>query len=218
MITRIIIARHGNTFTKDQTPLRVGARTDLPLVETERGTNIGKYLKMRTLIPSAVFASPLKRTTETARLAIAALDKDIPLIGDARFTEIDYGPDEGKTEDEVIARIGQEALDAWNDNAQVPEGWNVSPDEIIKAWKSFAAEVERDYQGKTVLVVSSNGVIRFAPYLTGNFQKFSEEFNIKVGTGAVCILEKEDGDRYWTVREWGIKPKDKLADKMAAIA
>jgi probable phosphoglycerate mutase len=44
MTTRIIIARHGNTFTKDQTPLRVGARTDLPLVETERGTNIGKYI------------------------------------------------------------------------------------------------------------------------------------------------------------------------------
>ena len=103
MTTRIIIARHGNTFTKDQTPLRVGARTDLPLVETERGTNIGKYLKMRSLIPVAVFAAPLKRTTETARLAIAALDKDIPLISDARFTEIDYGPDEGKTEEEVIA-------------------------------------------------------------------------------------------------------------------
>ena len=45
MTTRIIIARHGNNFTKEQTPLRVGARTDLPLVETERGTNIGKYLK-----------------------------------------------------------------------------------------------------------------------------------------------------------------------------
>ena len=105
MVTRIIIARHGNTFTKDQTPLRVGAETDLPLVETERGTNVGKYLKMRTLIPVAVFAAPLKRTTETARLAIAALDKDIPLIADNRFTEIDYGPDEAKTEEEVVTNL-----------------------------------------------------------------------------------------------------------------
>ena len=88
MTTRIIIARHGNNFTKEQTPLRVGARTDLPLVETERVTNIGKYLKMRTLIPAVVFAAPLKRTTETARLAIAALDKDIPLVTDSRYTEI----------------------------------------------------------------------------------------------------------------------------------
>ena len=44
MVTRIIIARHGNTFTKDQTPLRVGAGTDLPLVETERGTNPAAFI------------------------------------------------------------------------------------------------------------------------------------------------------------------------------
>ena len=212
MTTRIIIARHGNNFTKEQTPLRVGARTDLPLVETERGTNIGKYLKMRTLIPAVVFAAPLKRTTETARLAIAALDKDIPLVADSRFTEIDYGPDEGKPETEVVARVGQEAMDAWEREAIVPAGWNVSVDAIIKAWKDFAAEVERDYKDKTVMVVSSNGIIRFAPHLKGDFKKFSEEFDIKVGTGGVCILEKEDGDAYWTVKEWGIKPKDKLTD------
>jgi len=211
MTTRIIIARHGNTFTKDQTPLRVGARTDLPLVETERGTNIGKYLKKLVLYPSAVFAAPLHRTMETARLAIAALDRDIPLIEDKRFTEIDYGPDEAKTEEEVIARIGQKAMDDWNSSAVVPDGWNVSVNGIIKAWKDFAEEVERDYHGKNVLVVSSNGIIRFAPHLTGNFKKFSENFDIKVGTGGVCILEKEDGDKHWTVASWGIKPKEYLA-------
>lgn len=210
MTTRIIIARHGNTFTKDQTPLRVGGRTDLPLVETERGANIGKYLKMRGLIPSVVFAAPLKRTTETARLAIAALDKDIPLKSDERFTEIDYGPDEAKTEDEVIARIGQDAMDRWNAEAVVPEGWNVSVSGIIKAWKDFANEIERDYKGKTVMLVSSNGIIRFAPHLTGNFEKFIDEHNIKVSTGGVCIFEKEEGDKHWTVVDWGIKPKDKL--------
>ncbi len=211
MTTRIIIARHGNTFAKGQTPLRVGARTDLPLVETERGTNVGKYLKKLVLYPSAVFAAPLHRTMETARLAIAALDRDIPLIEDKRFTEIDYGPDEAKTEDEVIARIGQKAMDDWNSSAVVPDGWNVSVNGIIKAWKDFAEEVERDYHGKNVLVVSSNGIIRFAPHLTGNFKKFAESFDIKVGTGGVCILEKEDGDKHWTVASWGVKPKEYLA-------
>ena len=32
MTTRIIIARHGNTFAKDETPRRVGGRTDLDIV------------------------------------------------------------------------------------------------------------------------------------------------------------------------------------------
>lgn len=210
MTTRIIIARHGNTFTKEQTPLRVGARTDLPLVETERGTNIGKYLKINAYFPVAVYAAPLQRTMETARLAIAAIDKDIPLFTDERFTEIDYGPDEAKTEEEVIARIGQKAIDDWNAKAIVPDGWNVSVDAIIKAWQDFANEVVQKYKDKTVLIVSSNGIIRFAPYLTGNFKKFAEQFDIKVGTGGVCVLEKNDTDKHWTVKSWGVKPKEFL--------
>lgn len=210
MTTRIVIARHGNTFTKEQTPLRVGAKTDLPLVETERGTNIGKYLKMRSFVPAVVFSAPLKRTLETARLAIAALDKDISLKVDERFTEIDYGPDEAKTEAQVIERIGEAALEAWNREAVVPEGWNVSVKGIIAAWKSFAEDVEKEYHDKTVLVVSSNGIIRFAPYLTGSFKKFAENFDIKVGTGGVCVLEKADGEKHWRVVEWGVKPKDKI--------
>ena len=212
MTTRLIIVRHGNNFTKEQTPLRVGARTDLPLVETERGTNVGKYLKMRTMIPDVVISAPLKRTMETARLAIAALDKDIDLIVDERFREIDYGPDEGKPEAEVVARIGQKALDEWERAAIVPDGWLVCVDDIISSWKKFADEIENVYANKTVMVVSSNGIIRFAPHLTGDFEKFSQEFNIKVGTGSVCILEKEKEDKNWRVIEWGTKPKDKLAN------
>ena len=93
MTTRIILARHGNTFTKDQTPTRVGCRTDLPLVESERGTNIGRYLEARHMVPDYVYAAPLKRTAETARLAIAAMGGNIPLAFDDSFVEIDDGPD-----------------------------------------------------------------------------------------------------------------------------
>ena len=144
-------------------------------------------------------------------MAIAALDKDIPLIADARFTEIDYGPDEGKPEDEVVARIGQKALEEWEREAIVPDGWLVSVEGIVDAWKSFANEIEDKYKNKNVMVVSSNGIIRFAPHLTGDFKKFTEDFNIKVGTGSVCILEKSEEDKNWKVVEWGVKPKDMLA-------
>ncbi len=208
MTTRIIIARHGNTFTKEQAPTRVGCRTDLPLVESERGTNVGRYLKARNLVPAYVYAAPLKRTTETAKLAIAALEKDIPLEMDDSFVEIDYGPDENKTEDEVIARIGQEAIDKWNKEAIAPDGWKVSVDGIIKAWQNFAAKVEKQHKNQNILVVSSNGIIRFAPYLTGDFKKFTAEQDIKVGTGSVCVFEKEDGAENWTCTEWNTKPKD----------
>ena len=212
MTTRLVIVRHGNTFAKGQTPLRVGARTDLPLVETERGTNVGKYLRMKSIIPDVVYTAPLKRTKETARLAIAALDKDIKLIEDVRFREIDYGPDEGKTEEEVVARIGQKAIEEWDRAGIVPDGWTVCVEDIINEWKNFAEEIESNLKNKTVMVVSSNGIIRLAPHLTGDFKQFAEDFNIKVSTGGVCILEKEEGDENWTVSEWGTKPKDKLAN------
>ena len=117
MTTRLIIARHGNTFTKDQTPTRVGGRTDLPLVESERGTNIGKYLKLKNMLPDVVFAAPLKRTMETARLAVAEMGLPLTVQEEDSFREIDYGPDENKTEDVVIARVGEDAIKLWNEKA-----------------------------------------------------------------------------------------------------
>lgn len=208
MTTRIIIARHGNTFNKGETPTRVGARTDLPLVETERGTLVGEYLKATDQIPARVFAAPLKRTMETARLAIDAIGQEIPLDTVESFREVDYGPDENKTEEEVIARIGQEAIDKWNTEAIVPNGWLVDPQGIIDNWLDWGKKVEQEYPNQNIMIVSSNGVIRFAPYLTGDFKAFSESHDIKVGTGCVCIFEKEESDKNWKCIAWNLKPKD----------
>ena len=213
MTTRIIIARHGNTFTKEQTPTRVGGRTDLPLVEEERGTLLGEYLADAGLIPQKIWAAPLKRTMQTAQLAVKAMGIGLPVEEDNSFREIDYGPDENKPEDEVIARIGQEAIDKWNKEAIVPEGWKVDVQGTIDTWLKFGEKIARDYTDKNILVVSSNGIIRFAPYLTGDFKKFSAEHDIKVGTGCVCIFEKETPDSPWVCTVWILKPKDYFKNK-----
>lgn len=216
MTTRLIIARHGNTFTKEQTPTRVGGRTDLPLVESERGTNIGKYLKLKKMLPDAVFAAPLKRTMETAKLAVAEMGLSLKIQEEDSFREIDYGPDENKTEDEVIARVGEEALNLWNEKAIAPEGWQVDVPGLIHTWESWADKVAEDYQDKTVLIVSSNGVIRFAPYITGDFEAFAKEHEIKVGTGSLCLFEKEDG-KPWVCTGWNIKPAKALAENLQRL-
>lgn len=213
MTTRIIIARHGNTFTKDQTPTRVGGRTDLPLVEEERGTLVGEYLVDVGLVPNKVFAAPLKRTMQTAALAVKALGFPMDIEEDNSFREIDYGPDENKTEDEVIARIGQEAIDKWNAEAIVPDGWKVDVKATIDTWVDFGKKVFRDYRDKNVLIVSSNGVIRFAPYLTGDFAAFAASHDIKVGTGCVCVFEKEDENAPWVCKVWNLKPKKYFENK-----
>ncbi|MDR3140526.1 MAG: histidine phosphatase family protein [Tannerellaceae bacterium] len=211
MRTKIIIARHGNTFRPGETPTRVGAGTDLPLVEAEKGKSIGLYLKEHGLIPHKLYSSPLKRCLETAGLAIKAMNikTDISILNG--FTEIDYGVDENKTEEEVMLRLGNGniengriIIDEWNKKAIVPDGWKANPRQIIKIWEDFAEKEVPPRQ--TVLLVTSNGVIRFAPCLTGNFERFSQEHDLKVATGGLCIFEKEDREPFWTCTAWNIKP------------
>jgi probable phosphoglycerate mutase len=207
----MIIARHGNTFRPGETPVRVGAKTDLPLTEEGRGKCIGLYLKDHGLIPDKVYSSPLKRCLETAGLALRAMNSGAEISVLNGFTEIDYGPDENKTEEEVMLRLGnghpekgRAVIEAWNQKAIVPDGWKADPQQIIKTWKDFAEKEVLPHQ--TVLLVASNGIIRFAPYLTGNFERFSQTYDIKVATGGVCLFEKEDNEPVWSCTAWNLKP------------
>ena len=212
MRNRIIIARHGNTFRSDETPTRIGARTDIPLVEEHRGKSIGKYLIENDIIPDIVYAAPLLRTRQTAELAVQAMGIKLPVIPIDDFVEIDYGIDENKTEEDTLLRLGdgviekgKEIIEAWNKDATVPDGWNVNPQQIIKTWEDFAENIVSE-QCQTVLLVTSNGIIRFAPYLTGDFGQFSQKHDIKVATGGVCIFEKEADEPFWTCTAWNVKP------------
>lgn len=205
-MTTLIIARHGNTFGPGDTPTRVGGRTDLPLVEKgqEQAAAIGRYIKEHRLIPDVVYSSALQRTYETAKIAIKESGVTNPVYQLDIFNEIDYGPDENKTEDEVIARLGEEALKAWDDRAIVPDGWRVDPQEIIRNWIDFADQISAHDDNETVLVVTSNGTARFAPHITGDFEGFQATHNIKLPTGSLAILRCFDG--VWRVEEWGIRP------------
>ena len=100
---RVILARHGNTFDPGERPVWIGARTDLSLVAKgrEQATKIGETLKAANLAPRRVLAGPLKRTRETARLALLAADASVDVEIDSRLSEIDYGIWEGKSSDDI---------------------------------------------------------------------------------------------------------------------
>ncbi|MFI3244494.1 MAG: histidine phosphatase family protein [Akkermansia sp.] len=225
----LIIARHGNTFRAGESPTRVGAHTDLELVEEARGRAVGKYLLAKGLMPDRILAAPLKRTMGTAQLAAEELGCSCPITPDARFIEVDYGPDENKTEDVVelqlgqricaatgkcacgmsnedIQQLGKEEIERWNTEAIVPNGWQVDVEQICKNWQELADSIA---EGETLLCVSSNGTIRFAPSITGDYAAFCAEHDIKVATGGVCIFTSEDGTT-WTCSEWGTKAIKKV--------
>ena len=210
MTTRLLIVRHGNTFGPGDIVTRVGL-TDLPLVESglEQGRQLGRYLKQAGMIPDVIFTSHLKRTQQTAGEAQKEMGTALATETLTIFNEIDYGPDENKPEDAVVARLGKAALENWDAEGVVPDGWNVDPKAIIANWKSFGADILKKYAGKTVMVVTSNGIARFAPHLTGDFYAFRQQHAIKISTGALCLFEN-NGGAAWTCTGWNIKPKDKL--------
>ncbi len=206
MTTRLIIARHGNTFGPNDVPRRVGRRTDLPLVASgeAQAQRIGGYLRHRGMVPDAVFAAPLKRSYDTARLAVETLGGAPPITIDVRFNEIDHGPDENQPESAVVARVGAQALRDWNEHARVPPGWRADPQAIIHDWLAFADTCRQSFGGQTVLVVTSNGIARFAPHLTGDFEGFRRQHGIKIATGALCFLHLQGSQ--WLIEQWNFRP------------
>jgi probable phosphoglycerate mutase len=205
-MTTLIIARHGNTFEKGETPLRIGARTDLPLSNSGRiqARALGAWLKQAALYPQAVYCSQLRRTRETAELALETAGYKEPVFPLAIFNEVDYGPDEGLTEDAVIGRVGADALRAWDEDAVVPGGWNFDPARTIEDWKNFARHIVEDRQ-ECALVVTSNGIARFAPHITGDFERFKASHPLKISTGAACVLSHDNGR--WHVIGWNVRPQ-----------
>ena len=203
--TLLLIARHGNTFGPGDVVKRVGI-TDLPLVESglQQGKRLGEYLQQNNLVPDIIFTSQLKRAQQTADQVQKVLNSKLPIESLAIFNEIDYGPDENQPENQVVARLGAEALKEWEVNAKVPHGWKVDPQEVIKNWQDFSNNITRNYVGKKILVVTSNGIARFAPYLTGNFLDFTKKFRIKIATGALCIFEKNPANQNWDCLGWNV--------------
>ncbi len=205
-MTTLVIARHGNTFAQGESSRRIGWRTDLPLTEAgwEQARAIGHHLKKFNLMPDAIFTGRTRRTMETAWIAMIEAKQALHIQPDSFFNEFDYGPDENKTEEEVAARIGASAVKAWDERAVVPPGWNINPQALIDGWKNFGYRINKDYSGCTILAVTSNGVARFAPHLTGDFDDFSKTHPIKMVTGSLsvmnCIKDK------WTVELWNIRP------------
>jgi broad specificity phosphatase PhoE len=151
---RVYIVRHGNTFDKGETLLRVGGKTDLPLSVSGRVQAKALAAHFAGVSFQQAYSSDLNRTRQTAEAILGGQSFDL-----AHFlTEIDYGPDEGQPEHMVISRLGQAALDEWDQRAVPPADWHVDPEELRTAWQAFLANCS---PSANTLVVTSNGVARF---------------------------------------------------------
>lgn len=204
-MTDIYVVRHGNTFNMGDVVTRVGARTDLALSQSGRAQAEALAAHFAILAPkgfSAAYCSPLRRTRDTAE-AILAATRAAPSLTEIEFLrEVDYGPDENRPEDEVVQRIGDAALHAWEADAVPPEGWAIEPEKIRADWADFLTELSREEADRPVLIVTSNGIARFVLDVIAHPN--GRPHSIKLKTGAYGVIETAPARPF--LRSWNIRP------------
>ena len=201
---QILFARHGNTFGPGDKVMWVGRATDLPLVERglEQAHAAAAALARLDLRPSLVVSASLRRTRGFAEIVCRDLGVAEHRI-DGRLDEIDYGAWEGLSSDEIAALPGGAAAqEAWHKRDAWPEGagWGSTRQDILAGLGGVLADLAAGAGGERPLVVSSNGILRFAPGLLS--APTSGPLQLK--TGALGCVDR--GDDGWSVRFWGMVP------------
>lgn len=198
-----VIVRHGDTFAPGETSRRIGVATDLPLVESgrEQARRLGARFAERGWRFDRILCSPLRRTRETAEAIRTALTDAPPAESSAFLAEIDHGVDENRPEDAVVARIGAEALAAWDARGIAPPGWTVDREARVAGWRALFVQGGSG----TTLLVTSNGAARFAlladPRLMAGACAWP---SLKLRTGAFGVVRVTDaGPR---IAAWDERP------------
>lgn len=170
---KIYLLRHGETaWNADGN--RYCGRTDLPL--TDKGIRQAELVhdKLKDQTFDLVFASPLKRAIETARIVTGKED----IQTDKRLIEIDFGKWEGKSK-EVFISENEELWNKWRtDPTEVKAGeTGESAGEVVARVDAFFQSIVKKEDDKKILIGGHNGINRlYLSYKLGmplkNYRKF----------------------------------------------
>lgn len=201
-MTLLLLARHGNTFGPGDRIVWVGAREDLPLVKSgeAQAAALGERLRELGLAPACLVSGPLKRTRRAAEIVKAITASDATIDIDTRLTEIDYGRWGGKTDEEIDAAFGPDAIPDWREHHKRPDNAGWTPDDATLQANALGVLADHESTKGPSLVITSNGILRYFHAAIGF------EGDAKVKTGHVCAA-RHDG-RQWRPIFWNVKPED----------
>ena len=185
-MSRVLLARHGNTFGPGDRVVWVGAREDLPLVESgeAQARALGEALQAAGLRPARILCGPLKRTRRAAEIVAELAGFEAETEIDDRLLEIDYGAWGGKTNDEIAAEFGPETLAVWDTQHRRPPGVDWTPEEDTLRENALSAMADAADTDGLALIITSNGILRYM-----HAALMGEDTNAKVKTGHVCGAE-----------------------------
>lgn len=153
-MVRIILIRHGETTWNLEG--RYQGQVDTPL--SPRGIEQGRKAAaaLRDIPLDVCIASPLSRAQDTCRFAAEL--HGLPVLTDARLTEIAHGRWEG-VHAEDIEREYPEEFHLWHthpEKVQMPGGENL--DDVRRRARAAFDDIARRCDGKTVLVCAHDAV------------------------------------------------------------
>jgi len=151
--TRILLARHGETDWN-----KVGrwqGHADQPLNETGRAQAAELAQRLVGGSIDAIYASDLRRASETARIVGDVLG--LPVVEDAALREIDVGSWSGLTRAEVSDRF-PDGFARWQAGEIGHDG--ETREQLAARVVPAVERIAHVHPGATVLVVTHGGVVR----------------------------------------------------------
>lgn len=189
--TRVLLVRHGATILSAED--RFAGATDVPLSDDgrEQAQRLSRRLATENVV--AVYASPLGRTMETARI-LAEPHRLEPQPRDG-LREISHGRWEGMTRREVDERFPDEAAD-WEKDPYTfaPLGGESGLAVTARALPALI-EIVRAHPGASVLVVSHKATIRLLLSSLLGFDPRRYRDNLDQKPAALNIVDFKDPTR-----------------------
>ena len=183
----IILIRHGQTDWNKERRVMGARPVHLNALGKKQATELGRVLEAISL--DAVYASPLLRTLQTARLLVRGRSFKIELA--AAVQEIDYGQWVGKTFDEVRGDRSFQVYHKTPSKAQAPQGEKMT--DVFKRAIQFIEGLRKKFKSGRVVVVSHADVIRLilVHYLELGIDDL---LRLRIDNGSLSLLGFE-GDR-----------------------
>ncbi|MGP6172737.1 bifunctional RNase H/acid phosphatase [Corynebacterium sp. A21] len=154
--TRLILLRHGQTPMSAARMYSGRSNPDLSELGEQQAQDAAAALAGRGGI-DLILASPLRRAQQTAATAAELTGLDV--VTHEGLIEMDFGEWDGLTFDEARAR-NPELHEKWINDPSVTTPDGESLQKLHRRVKKLREELQRDYEGKNILVVSHLTVIK----------------------------------------------------------
>src|ERR1700736_399356 len=187
-VTRVFMVRHGATVLTSED--RFAGATDVELSDEGRQQTRRLAERLGSEKIAAVFASPMSRTMETAR--ILAEPHGLSVQPRDGFREISHGRWEQMTRREVEQRFPEEAAE-WEKDPYTfaPEGGESGLAVTARALPALIGLV-REHPGKNLIVVSHKGTIRLLLSSLLGFDPRRYRDNLDQNPAALNIVDFKD--------------------------